>query len=315
MIQFFYKKNSHLTRSLYRRLLFLGYLDYDSDRIVVLLRLMSEHFQSMGTQGSYFEQYLFFYPSKLLLAIICVCYGFLHQFFLLFLFLFLCVFACFYYDLYTGIPVACNILYIAMWNWMHNRPREFVELFRKGERLCGGVETIFRFLHSHWKDKPNSMERIRSCWPVMTLLIFLCPDIFGTVSRSFKSEFPMHSAGKQSSKFSSSNITDLYSDFLLHLVDVIVHPKQSAEIKEIALTRFVEIFRLSTFGPKSTFASVRLMIPEIQGILVVCERDSLLISFSSQFSICVCHTFSCGGGGCACIWWNLHVSTSSWFFL
>ncbi|KAL7411144.1 hypothetical protein BDY24DRAFT_139269 [Mrakia frigida] len=65
-------------------------------------------------------------------------------------------------------------LYRAIWSWIRYSPADFVQLYRTGQRLEGDPSSLFDVCFNVIGDTD---KKAHTFWPVMTMLLALCPDL------------------------------------------------------------------------------------------------------------------------------------------
>jgi neurofibromin 1 len=83
---------------------------------------------------------------------------------------------------HAQVPLA-GAVRIAIWGWIDNHPDEFTQLIESNRRLEGGPDILFDHLHSASDvTSSSSVRRTRAFYPLMAMLLVLCPDILGRVA-------------------------------------------------------------------------------------------------------------------------------------
>lgn len=141
----------------------------------------------------------------------------------------------------AGVQYAvARVLRKAIWNWIDHYPMEFVSLCQKGVRLPGNPDALFDIFDS-WAGSSNSKRK--EFWPVMTMLLILCPDIMlETVKDTTSSEH------KGKSKFLENLKKSLKSN----------------KLADVSAICYVDIFKASTFVSKSDMSALRHIVPAIE---------------------------------------------------
>eukprot|EP01094_Clydonella_sp_ATCC50884_P006709 TRINITY_DN1591_c0_g1_i1.p1 TRINITY_DN1591_c0_g1~~TRINITY_DN1591_c0_g1_i1.p1 ORF type:complete len:2499 (-),score=1256.67 TRINITY_DN1591_c0_g1_i1:167-7663(-) len=140
----------------------------------------------------------------------------------------------------AGVQFAvARVLRKAIWNWIDHYPMEFVSLCQKGVRLPGNPDTLFDTFDS-WAGSSNSKRK--EFWPVMTMLLILCPDIM--------LETVQEKADGHKSK----------SKFLENLKKSL----KSNKLADVSAICYVDIFKASTFVSKSDMSALRHIVPAIE---------------------------------------------------
>jgi hypothetical protein len=80
-----------------------------------------------------------------------------------------------------------RVLRKTIWNWIDNYPKEFVLLYRSGNRLDGNPDTLFE-LFNDWSG--NSSKAKNSMWPLQTMLLVCCPDTLSKLSQNKAEDNP-----------------------------------------------------------------------------------------------------------------------------
>lgn len=76
-----------------------------------------------------------------------------------------------------------SALRIAIWSWIDHHTDQFIHLIESNRRLEGGPDVLFDHLHSASDiSSSSSARRTRVFYPLMAMLLVLCPDIFSRVA-------------------------------------------------------------------------------------------------------------------------------------
>nr|XP_031861450.1 uncharacterized protein CI109_003054 [Kwoniella shandongensis]KAA5528522.1 hypothetical protein CI109_003054 [Kwoniella shandongensis] len=75
--------------------------------------------------------------------------------------------------------VIAHTLRKAIWSWIDTRPLEFEALIQSNRKLEGGPDTLFETIYSMSDLGSSSLsQRTRIFYPLMAMLLVLCPDTF-----------------------------------------------------------------------------------------------------------------------------------------
>lgn len=72
-----------------------------------------------------------------------------------------------------------SVLRKAIWNWMDVYPEEYELLVESNRKIEGGADVLFDSLHSLVDlSSSSNTRRVRTFYPLMAMLLVLCPDNF-----------------------------------------------------------------------------------------------------------------------------------------
>lgn len=155
------------------------------------------------------------------------------------------------------LTIACTVqmivaqtLRLGIWNWINQYPMEFVQLCQSGHRLRGSPDICFNILC----NLADNNKRKSAYWPVMTMLLILCPDHF------LKAVQP-----SEDSKKSDNNKLE----FLHAMVKGFNNPK----LHDACAICYVDICKASTYVQKTDFSPLRYQVP--LRCVHTCARETL----------------------------------------
>eukprot|EP00761_Pharyngomonas_kirbyi_P013822 gb/GECH01013851.1/.p1 GENE.gb/GECH01013851.1/~~gb/GECH01013851.1/.p1 ORF type:complete len:2593 (+),score=587.89 gb/GECH01013851.1/:1-7779(+) len=137
----------------------------------------------------------------------------------------------------------------AIWNWITTYPEEFVSLCQNKEQLEGKPEVLWGIMNS-WVGSSRSKKAM--LWPVMTMLLLLCPATLSTVVMAVKHGNKEANTGKES-KFLESMLKALRG--------------KERQLTEVSVACFVDVYKASTFVSKSDMSALRFLVPDVQNHL------------------------------------------------
>ncbi|KNC49089.1 neurofibromatosis type 1 [Thecamonas trahens ATCC 50062] len=139
--------------------------------------------------------------------------------------------------------IVATSLRVAIWNWINQYPLEFVLLCQSGHRMRGNPDVLFDIFYA----LADNTKRKVAYWPLMTMLLVLCPDHF------LKAVSPQEKAGKPTNKH----------QFLKALEKGLQNPK----LTDACAISYVDICKASTYVRKTDFSPLRYQVPAIERAL------------------------------------------------
>lgn len=133
-----------------------------------------------------------------------------------------------------------RVLRKTIWSWIDNYPKEFVQLYRSGNRLDGNPDTLFDVFND-WSS--NSSKAKNTMWPLQTMLLVCCPDALSKISQNKADDNP----GK--------------------FLDTLKKAFKSGKLADIAAICFVDISKSATFLPAMEPSPLRALGPALQNEL------------------------------------------------
>lgn len=147
-----------------------------------------------------------------------------------------------------------SVLHSAIWNWLEYNPIEFDMLVESNRRMEGGPDSLFDVLFSMSDFSSANAKRAAVFYPLMAMLLVLCPDIFRKVVM-----------GDSGGKSGSSSFSKKYS-FLESLRKGLSGNKGF----EPSVTCYLDFVKAATLlSPRHESAGLRNLLPEIQNDLKV----------------------------------------------
>lgn len=145
-----------------------------------------------------------------------------------------------------------SVLHSAIWNWLECNPIEFDMLVESNRRLEGGPDSLFDVLFSMADFSSSNAKRAAVFYPLMSMLLVLCPDLFRKVVM-----------GDSNAK--SSSLSKKYN-FLESLRKGLSGNKGF----EPSVTCYLDFVKAATLlSPRHETSGLRNLLPEIQNDLKV----------------------------------------------
>lgn len=79
-------------------------------------------------------------------------------------------------------------LRVAIWNWITHFPHQFINLCKNAASLPGNPLSLFETIEGWANSGRDKKSRRILAWPVLTMLILLCPEVLSTVSMAIKQQ-------------------------------------------------------------------------------------------------------------------------------
>lgn len=137
----------------------------------------------------------------------------------------------------------------AIWNWISNYPHQFIKFCRNKSSLPGNPMLLFENISTYAGKNDKRKSQV---WPLLNMLLLLCPEIMSTVIMSVKQGTKIEARKKQR-KFLESLLKALRSKDKL--------------LSDVALVCFVDLYKASTFLSKSDLSALRFLVSDVQNDL------------------------------------------------
>ncbi|PWN51037.1 hypothetical protein IE53DRAFT_314631 [Violaceomyces palustris] len=137
------------------------------------------------------------------------------------------------------------VLRRAVWSWIQYHPAEFLTLAMSNRRLEGGPDVLFDQVLS----LAESTRKKLALWPMLTMLLILCPDIIGKAAVG---------EGRKGSGSLAKKVN------FLELLRK--NARNNNKLGDMAALCCVDICKAAAYTPRSE-TGLRLLVPDIEGEL------------------------------------------------
>lgn len=135
------------------------------------------------------------------------------------------------------------VLRRTIWSWIQYHPSEFALLFTSNRRLEGGPELLFDHVH----NLAESTRKKLAFWPMMNMLLILCPDIVGKAAVG---------DGRKGGSLAKK----------VNFLETLRKSLRNNKLSDMAALCCVDICKAATYTPRSE-TGLRLLVPDIEGDL------------------------------------------------
>ena len=99
---------------------------------------------------------------------------------------------------------AATALRQCIWNWIETQPEAYISLVESGRKIEGGPDVLFDALYSGADlHSTSGAKRTRAFYPLMAMLLVLCPDILKRIAMGETARSGSSATGKKVSYFDS----------------------------------------------------------------------------------------------------------------